>query len=426
MRSTLISDLAGLRGAQDQRRRNFTIGQVSQPKDWGFRDGALQHTSGGFFSVSGFRDLRYGQQHLLLHQPQGAVNGWVSRWFDGRRDYLVQARAEPGNVGGVQFGPTLQSTPANYLRLHGGAASSFAELFLNYTPNLKAVFETQQLDQGGRYAQKTKRVGMIETTSETQLPMGFHWVTAEVLTEAAGLDFLLNTDFKAGLAVLPWSSDPASGELTPRSDLVRKSLASRVREEGYGAAVMSVQGELRPLDTVPLEELEDWRISANGIEPLNPDRNISVNFYKCTADAREVASWVQPLVAADGQGLVVLACRVREGLLEIRVSVSDEVGLPTGSALGPTYLSYPGEAARPPEWLQKEVDTPWLETHESDEGGRFYNHRSRYRLVFVPDELTIAEPGAWLNVAELKAALMTSNLCTIQLRTVAALLLAAA
>lgn len=419
----LIESVAGLRAAQQRRSTAFSITPAPRPSDWALRDGALQHSSGGFFAVSGFVERGTDRQHLLLHQPQGAVNGWVSRRVDGQRHYLVQARAEPGNVDGVQFGPTLQSTPANYLRLHGGAASPFADIFLRHTPGICLLFDTQQLDQGGRYAQKTKRVCMVEMAHPLAEPRGFHWATAEALAQATDRDFLLNTDFKAGLAVLPWSAEPASGELVPASGLVRDSLVAPIRPQVMGAAVASVQGPQRPLEAIPLESLDGWRVTDAGIEPVGAGRRISVGFFECTADAREVTRWVQPLLRAPGAGLAALAARVQDGVLEVFVAAAREPGLPMGAALGTSHLSYPGEPVHPPAWMARA--TPWIGTRESDEGGRFLDHWSDYRVLMIADGVQIDTPGTWLRVSELKAVLGMSNLCTIQLRTMAALLLAA-
>ena len=421
----LITALEGLRVAQDQRRKHFSIQRAGPPSDWGLRDGAVQHRSGGFFSISGYAEPGGARQHLMLHQPQGAVNGWVGRRIAGRRDYLVQARAEPGNVDGVQFGPALQSTPANYLRLHGGSASAFAELFLNYAPHVTPLFETQQLDQGGRYAQKTKRVAMVETDRELALPRGYGWASAQALVEAAGADFLLNTDFKAGLGVLPWSADPNSGELTPKSQRVRDSLSAPLRPEVLGSAITAVQQPFRPLDPVPLEALTDWRVTADGIEPATAQSGLSVGYYECTADAREVRRWTQPLMRAGAPGCVALACRVRQGRLEVFIGTVREPGLPTGSALGPSFTAYPGAPVREPAWMAPGRATPWIKTRESDEGGRFIDHWSRYRVLLLAPGTGVDAPGTWMTVAEVKSAMMISNLCTIQLRTICALLLAA-
>ena len=424
----MLQTVEHLHQARDERRRGFELTPVSTTEaaeEWRVRDGALQHRTGGFFSVSGFRDHRDGRPRMLLYQPQGAVNGWATRRLEGRRMYLVQARAEPGNAEEVQYGPTLQSTPANYMRLHGGATSPFAELFLVYGRDITPLFETQQLDLGERYALKTKRVGMIETSLEGDLPKGFHWVCPKLLSEACGMDFVLNTDCKAGLGVLPWSQDPNSGELCPQSDLVRRSLRAGLRDDRIGFAVRGVRAVARTLDPVPLEAMQNWRMDDDGLAEITPDQNFAVRFYRCKADAREVRSWIQPLIVAGGSGLAVLACRVRDGVLEARVRFAAETGLATGVAFGPSHLVYPGEKTSPPDWLRESLAKPWLETRESDEGGRFLDHWSRYVLALVHESCEPPEPGVWLNLAELKQLMLVSNLCTIQLRVMMSLFLAA-
>ena len=424
----VIQNTEALLEARHERRRGFNLTPVSASEaaeDWRVRNGALQHRSGGFFSVSGFRDRRDGRVHMLLYQPQGAVNGWATRWVDGRRQYLVQARAEPGNVEEVQYGPTLQSTPANYMRLHGGAASPFSEWFLTYNPSVSVLFETQQLDLGERYALKTKRVGMIETRWDGDLPRGFHWVDPYVLGTACGLNFVLNTDCKAGIGVLPWSADPDAGELCPRSDIVRRSLRADIRAERLGVALAGAAVTPRVLDPVPLEAMDNWRVDDDGLSEVVPDQNFAVRFYRCEADAREVRSWIQPLIVCSDPGLAVLACRIRDGILEARVRIAKETGLATGTAFGPSYLRYPGEAAETPPWLEPALATPWLDTRESDEGGRFLDHWSHYVLAMLPDDCEPPEPGVWLNIAEMKQLMMVSNICTIQLRVMMSLFLVA-
>lgn len=424
----IVENVEEFLASRAERRRGFRLNPISVAEaasDWQVRDGALQHRTSGFFSISGFRSPRDGRARMLLYQPQGAVNGWASQRVEGRRKYLVQARAEPGNSEEVQYGPTLQSTPANYMRLHGGASSPFAELFLAYDRDVAPLFETQQLDLGERYALKTKRVSLIETNWQGDLPIGFHWVDPDILTAACGMDFVLNTDCKAGLGVLPWNAEPDVGELCPRSDLVRRSLQADLREDRIGAAIAGVRTAPRILEPIPLDTMSNWRINDDGITEIVPDQNFSIRFYRCGADAREVRSWIQPLIVGGGPGVAVLACRIRDGVLEAYVGFLTETGLATGSAFGPSHLIYPGEEAPTPEWLEKALAKPWLETRESDEGGRFLDHWSRYALAMVPDDAEPPEPGVWLNIAELKQIMLVSNLCTIQLRVMMSLFLVA-
>jgi oxidase EvaA len=425
----LIGNVAGLRAAQAARRAKFDLRRVNAAEAanaWCVRDGALQHHTASFFSVTGFRNNTDGTEHLLLYQPQGAITGFATRRQDGHRLFLVQARAEPGNVDEVQFGPSLQSTPANYMRLHGGDTSPFARMFVEHGGGMKIIHETQQSDQGKRYACKTKRASFLEVDSVGALATGFHWATADALVAAIGEDYLLNTDFTSMLSTSPWSSEPSSGELCPRSNLVRESLLEQVRPIILGSAIVAAStAPKQVLETIPIESLSNWRITEQGIEEVTWQQGWSIIFVNLEADAREVPSWTQPLIAALNEGLAVLACRVKDDCLEVFVSFLDEVGLTQGRGFGPSLLCYPGEDTTPPQWLKSSLEQPWITVRTSDEGGRFYHHRSRYTIVMVEENTEPSQSGVWLKLSELKAALLISNLCTIQLRGLAALLLAA-
>ena len=343
----VITDLPALRQAQTDRRVQFALNRVSAAEandDWRVRDGALQHKSGSFFSLTGYRDQAEGAEYLLLYQPQGAATGFATTVSDGQRHYLVQARAEPGNVDEVQFGPSLQSTPANYMRLHGGKTSPFARMFIEHDARVRVLRETQQLDQGKRYAYKTKRAAVLEIDPPDTLSTGFHWATADVLIDALSEDFLLNTDFTATIAISPWSANPHAGELCPRSELVCKSLTAPVRHDVLGQAAVQIATANKPtLNTVPIEHLANWRITDQGIEEVTPQQGWSVLFAHLKADAREVPEWTQPLIAAQDAGEAVLACRVKDDVLEVYVRTLSEVGLAYAMGLRPAFCGIRGK-----------------------------------------------------------------------------------
>ena len=149
-----------------------------------------------------------------------------------------------------------------------------------------------------------------------------------------------------------------------------------------------------------------------------------MRFFEVNTAYREVRSWVQPLVDSSSQGHVVLAARENAGHLEFLVRPTTETGLASTTALGPTYVRYPGSDGSPPEWLQSPEVVVWSSTTESDEGGRFYRDASRYEVVRVDDvAVPAATDGIWVRLSELKAMLRTSNVCTIQLRGVVSHLL---
>ena len=103
-------------------------------REWSFVDGILRHRSGGFFALAGLAVRARtqevdGQQQLAILQPETAINGFLLRRRQGRTELLFQGRVEPGNIESMQLAPTVQSTEANYQRVHGGDPTAFLEWF---------------------------------------------------------------------------------------------------------------------------------------------------------------------------------------------------------------------------------------------------------------------------------------------------------
>ena len=402
-----------------QSRIGFTVQRVpAVSADWGLVDGALQHTTRGFFSVNGVR-LASGDERVLLFQPQGAVTGLLNARIDGERCFLLQARAEPGCLGEAQFGPTVQSTPANFLQMHGGATTPYIRAFVEHTPFTSVVDDTTQLDLGERYLCKSKRSILAETTAPQPAQAAFVWASCDALREAVLRSAFLNIDLRSILSIAGWQD----GHLSPRNREVQASAAAPLRADVLGEVVRALAAAGRPqTQVVPLEDLVNWYADEWGWREREARQGFAVEFYEVTAAHREKASWVQPLVNSHGEGRAVLACRERSGVLEFLVTVAAEPGLATGAALAPSVLTYPGSALHAPRWL--DASRLWTSTVESDEGGRFFRDVSRYETVRIDDWAGDTD-GFWLTLAELKAMLRTSNACTIQLRGVVSQLLGA-
>jgi len=90
--------------------------------------GNIKHESGGFFEVIGVKvsntfDREVGKkgwtQPIIAKNP-GGILGIIMKRINGIPHYLLQAKAEPGNIGKLQLSPTLQATTSNLLKAHGG------------------------------------------------------------------------------------------------------------------------------------------------------------------------------------------------------------------------------------------------------------------------------------------------------------------
>ena len=148
--------------------------------------GNVTHDSGGFFQVIGVKvsntfDREVGKkgwtQPMIAKNP-GGILGILMKRINGIPHYLLQAKAEPGNIGKLQLSPTLQATTSNLLKAHGGIRPKFSEYFDNPKKS-KIVYAKWQSEDGGRFHLKSNYNMIVEINEDEELkiPDSFIWVT---------------------------------------------------------------------------------------------------------------------------------------------------------------------------------------------------------------------------------------------------------
>ena len=104
--------------------------------DWQQADnGNIISTTGQFFRIEGVRvksapGVREisGWDQPIFTQSEGGVLALLCRETPARGvEFLLQAKADPGNIGYLQFCPTIQSTWENIRGLKGARRAPFAE-----------------------------------------------------------------------------------------------------------------------------------------------------------------------------------------------------------------------------------------------------------------------------------------------------------
>lgn len=376
---------------------------LSAQTDWIVKDDCLSHRTGGFFSLCGYRDEDRDLEALVLFQPQGAFNGMAIYCRDKKIYLLLQARVEPGNSLLVQYGPTVQSTPANYLRLHGGKKTAYLEYFFEYRAGVKVLENSTQLDLGKRYYQKTKLLSYVQLEQMCECEENTIWVPLDVVTEVIGYDNFFNTDLRSMLGVFDWDSLIDKSSVANATGNLTIPLKQQPRTSGR---------------LVSLKQLNKWELTDEGINAV-ADIPTSAKLYRVTCTNREVARWVQPLFMCEGIGSIVLYQRLKNGQKEFLIKQGKEFGVSGNNVFLPSEIVYPGENQQV-SLLEGEV---LVDLVQSEEGGRFLENENRYQLIQVDGEADLGEEHIWLSVPELKTLLSTSNMVSIQLRCIASLLL---
>ena len=148
--------------------------------------GNIKHESGGFFEVIGVKvsntfDREVGKkgwtQPIIAKNP-GGILGIIMKRINGIPHYLLQAKAEPGNIGKLQLSPTLQATTSNLLKAHGGVKPLFAEYF-DEENNPNIIYAKWQSEDGGRFHLKSNYNMIVEINDdkELEIPDSFIWIT---------------------------------------------------------------------------------------------------------------------------------------------------------------------------------------------------------------------------------------------------------
>lgn len=415
-----------------------TAGFTCQPvpmgdaPDWRLTDGVISHASGGFFSVVAVAACEPHLPHplVLMHQPQSAFNGLLIATIESELHVLLQTRVEPGNTGVAQYGPTVQSTPANYQRVHGGKATPYLEYFHRSRAGATPIGDWTELDLGGRYLFKNKRLVCVEADELPPAEPNFVWVPARLLKAAVLESALINTDLRSLLAVMPWSRWPRGGRADELAAAADVSLGRQIRGAAIGQALARVGQGPPPVSLVSLAALDNWELTDDGLFEREPaHQGFDVRFYRINAPTREVTHWTQPLINSRSRGKVVLALTVTEGAMMALVQVRAEPGLSTGVGVFPTHVVLPGQpqpAAGSLVYDALLASRPLTiaRTLESDEGGRFFQDESDFELHVVDEAADFGADYQWITLSELKCLLGISNACSIQMRCIASMLLA--
>ncbi|NBM14384.1 NDP-hexose 2,3-dehydratase family protein [Streptomyces sp. GC420] len=204
--SGLLAWFTGERARHDVSARRMPLREVA---GWQADEHSVSRADGRFFrvvavSVEGAGREVAGWTQPIIEPVAPGIVGFAHRVFDGVPHVLVHARVEGGFLDTVELAPTVQCVPANYARLPAEHRPPFLDLMLNASPD-RIRYAAVHSEEGGRFLNAESRYLIVdtdETTTPTQPPPGFHWVTPGQLNWLAGHSRYVNVQARTLLAVL--------------------------------------------------------------------------------------------------------------------------------------------------------------------------------------------------------------------------------
>ena len=186
----------------------FLFSPLASLRQWYRTEDEIRNEHDRHFSVMGIevrantREVSSWRQPMLVPCGLGVI-AFVVKEIRGLPHLLVRAMAQPGLVGTVQLGPTLQCRPENYAHLPDAGQPPFLHAVLS-APRGQIRYDSILSEEGGRFYHAENRYLVIEAGDDfaAEPPAGFCWITPRQLATLLRRSHYVSVEARTLLACL--------------------------------------------------------------------------------------------------------------------------------------------------------------------------------------------------------------------------------
>jgi oxidase EvaA len=434
---------------------------LSDMEKWYFDDwtGNLHHQSGGFFSIRGLKvKTNIGNigewTQPIIHQPEIGVLGIITKKINGILYFLMQAKAEPGNLNTFQLSPSVQATRSNYLRKHGGKPTLYLEYFLDRS-RATVLFDQLQSEQGARFYHKRNRNIIVRVPDDEVIEESpnHKWFTLGQIISLMNLNNTVNMDTRSIVAGIDFAPKKVNSHEAPKfedlkscleeSDIVKKPVTDFGVKLMISAhpntrtfvdsdeLLMKIADEKFKTDLetglIPLNNVQKWKRTAYSIH--HEDKKFfEVIGVRVQAAKREVLHWDQPILLQHSAGLVGFIAKEINGVMHFLIQLKMESGVMDLLEISPTVQCITGNYSKEfmplyvPELVDRKGFETLVDTYQSEEGGRFFQESNRNIVLLADDNFKENENSKylWMSLRQLKDFIKFNNFLNVEARSVLA------
>ncbi|MFE0177185.1 NDP-hexose 2,3-dehydratase family protein [Streptomyces sp. NPDC059002] len=411
--------------------------------DWHIDD-RLQHASGRFFAVEGLSvrtdfgpNPRWSQP--IIVQPEIGILGILVKRINGVHHFLMQAKMEPGNSSLVQYAATVQATPSNYQRVHGGRPTPYLEYFQEHAGR-RILFDQLLSEHASWYLHKRNRNMIVEIPEDEDVAVAdeFAWLTLGQLRNQLAQGNRVNMNARTVLSGISYAGEDApdfSADIRDpfQRQTVESHDAGRSDADVMAAMTWLIDQKAKfSLDVrrISLRDMGEWVCDEDSIRHRD-GRYFQIIGLSVAATSREVDTWWQPMLEPTPGNVVALICQRRAGVLHFLVQAMVQPGLTDRLELAATVQLTPGSYRGPEEVppLAEYLDAPesWIrhQTVQSEDGGRFSRADTTHVVVEVPEGHTVDAPEnyRWMTLGLLNRLIQSGYYVNVEARSLLACLL---
>ncbi len=346
--------------------------EINKLNQWRFNNKKISHVKNNFFNIQAFRFKKNNTKWYqpLIIQKESGILGIIKKKINNHDFYLLQAKNEPGNIGGLQISPTVQATKSNYLRKHGGKKTPYIKFFKKKNKKNKIISKSLLSEQGTRFLEKFNNNILVETKEKFFKRKNFFWFSKDDIKKALNRKNLLNMD-----------------TISVFSSIIKKnSFDKPLNTIGFIKKKLTHFEKRNKIfkKKINFNNLVGWNVDKSKIFDINK-KFFSIFFLSIIARQREVTKWDQPIISDFSFSInCFITCKVKN-TMHYLLKISAEPGLKM-----PKFTTTICERNIQKNFIKKlpmmnffSKKKTKLDVIYSDEGGRFYKNESRNMVSLI-------------------------------------------
>jgi len=419
---------------KQNQRQDVAFIDFDSSQQWSFDDksGDLIHSSARFFSVRGLNVRIIGPTNLsytqpFIFQPEVGILGLICKVFDGELKFLLQAKSEPGNKGGIQLSPTVQATKSNFTRVHGGSSIKYLDYFTDKTKGTLIV-DSLQPEQSDRFMRKRNRNIVLLVDDDLIIDDDFYWLSLMQIKILLTVDNLIAMDTRSVISNLCFDQfcidaflSKGSSKAAPISD----SDVYNIQQVEQWLIQINI-GYKYTYEHIGLGCMSGWILEKDRISQISQGA-FSVKQCLVQSNCREVKVWDQPIIVSERVGLIGLVVRRSGSLVELLCHARRSIGSINNIEISPTLISdHTADTASNSieNWFLETLNTGSVlhRSFQSEEGGRFFHYENEYVIVELTQDAIHRSDLKWI---DLRTVLLCSHrgMVNMELRSMISLLI---
>ena len=138
---------------------NVTLKDLISLDKWKFNDNCLKLITGKFFNIKAIKVIANHRNWYqpIIEQTEIGLLALLGTIRNGRLEFLIQFKVEPGNINYIQLSPTIQATKCNLDNVHKGSEVKLIEIIKNKNDKDYILLDCKLSEQNSKFLRKRNR-----------------------------------------------------------------------------------------------------------------------------------------------------------------------------------------------------------------------------------------------------------------------------